>query len=122
MEVWRREYPDSFLAYVSVPCEMSRPLNFLIVDDNADGRALLNKTLLRKFPLAVISECQNAESAVDHVSKNNPDAVIVHRVWDVDGPTLIRELRGANKDVPIVAVSGIDRTKEALAAGATRFL
>jgi DNA-binding NtrC family response regulator len=101
---------------------MSQPRSFLVIDDNADGRALLNKTLLRKFPAALIVECQNADSAVDHVSKNRLDAVIVHRVWDVDGATLIRRLRAADENVPIIAVSGIDRTKEALAAGATRFM
>jgi CheY-like chemotaxis protein len=40
----------------------------------------------------------------------------------MDGLTLIRLLRQANHNVPIVMVSGIDRTKSALEAGATTFL
>src|SRR5687767_11674781 len=32
----------------------SEPLRFLIVDDNADGRFLISKTLLRKFPTSII--------------------------------------------------------------------
>jgi hypothetical protein len=50
------------------------------------------------------------------------DAMIVHRAEEVDGLTLIRLLREVNATIPIVMVSGIDRAKEAAAAGATCFL
>jgi CheY-like chemotaxis protein len=116
------EFPDIRTRYALVQSEMSAARKFLVIDDNADGRALLTKTLMRKFPSSIIHECQDAESAVSDVARGGVDVVVVHRVWDVDGATLIRRLRAANLSVPIIAVSGIDRTKEALAAGATRFL
>ena len=98
------------------------PLQFLLLDDNPDARFLLSKTLLRKFPRCVIQECEDTESAVAVAGKKEVDLIVVHRLWDMDGATLIARLRAANPRVPIIAVSGIDRTTEAIGAGATRFL
>lgn len=97
-------------------------LRFLIVDDNADSRFLLVKTLLRKFPGAVVQECQDADAATQIAAHEKPTAIVAHRAGDVDGVTLVRFLRHVNPAVPIIMVSGIDRAQEALAAGATRFL
>jgi DNA-binding response OmpR family regulator len=101
---------------------MSSPPNFLIVDDNTDSRFLLVKTLLRKFPQAVLRETQDGESAVNLVRSENLDAVVVHRAAEIDGISLVRRLRQTNANVPIVMVSGLDRTKEAIEAGANTFL
>lgn len=101
---------------------MSSPYKFLIVDDNADSRFLLVKTLLRKFPQAVLQETQDSESALATTRSGELDAVVVHRAADVDGLTLVRTLREANPTIPIVMVSGLDRTRTALEAGATTFL
>ena len=101
---------------------MSSPHKFLIVDDNSDSRFLLVKTLLRKFPQAILQETQDGESSVTLARSESLDAVVVHRAAEMDGLTLIRLLRQANRNVPIVMVSGIDRTKSALEAGATTFL
>lgn len=95
---------------------------FLIVDDNPDSRFLLVKTLLRKFPHAVLKECQEGATAVSLTKSGSFDALIVHRAEEVDGLTLIRMLREVNAKVPIVMVSGIDRSKESVKAGATTFL
>ena len=101
---------------------MSSPYKFLIIDDNPDSRFLLVKTLLRKFPQAVLQETQDGESALTLTKAEGLDAVVVHRAAEVDGLTLVRNLRQANRAVPIVMVSGIDRTKSAIEAGATTFL
>ena len=101
---------------------MPKPRKFLIVDDNADSRFLLVKTLLRKFPQAVLQETQDGESAVTLSQTEALDALIVHRAAEVDGLTLIRMLRAASPLVPIVMVSGIDRAQQAAEAGATSFL
>lgn len=102
---------------------MPRHNKFLVIDDNADSRFLLVKTLLRKFPQAVIHECQDAEAAT-LVVRTTPDldAVVTHRAMEVDGATLVQLLRRVNPIVPIIMVSGADRSREAAAAGATRFL
>jgi DNA-binding response OmpR family regulator len=96
--------------------------NFLVVDDNADSRFLLVKTLQRKIPNAVIQEVQESETAA-YLAKNQPlAAIIAHRAADLDGISLIRTLRAANPDVIILMVSGLDRTESAIRAGATCFL
>jgi len=95
---------------------------FLIVDDNPDSRFLLVKTLLRKFPQADLKETQDGESSVALARTEPLDAVVVHRATEMDGITLIRLIRQANSTVPIVMVSGLDRSKPAIEAGATTFL
>lgn len=95
---------------------------FLVVDDNADARSLLTRTLLRKFPQSLASECGDANAALAIVETEKLDAIVVHRAGDVPGLELISMLRRAAPTVPIVYVSGIDRTQEALAAGANAFL
>jgi CheY-like chemotaxis protein len=95
---------------------------FLVVDDNADSRFWLVKTLLRKFPRAVVQETRDGEAAVGIARAGNLSALIVHRAAETDGLTLVRMLREAAPTIPIVMVSGLDRTAEALAAGANTFL
>jgi DNA-binding response OmpR family regulator len=101
---------------------MPSPHKFLIVDDNPDSRFLLVKTLLRKFPQAILQETQDGQSALSLAQSDGLDAAVVHRAADVDGLTLVRMLRRVNQAMPIVMVSGIDRTNEAIEAGATSFL
>src|SRR5215207_3984506 len=101
---------------------MPLPPKFLIVDDNADSRFLLVKTLLRKFPQAILQETQDGESAVALVQSGTLDAVVVHRAAEIDGISLVRNLRQTNPTVPIVMVSGLDRSKAAIDAGASTFL
>lgn len=101
---------------------MKSPLRFLIVDENADSRFLLVKTLLRKFPEAVLQECHDFNTAVSTAQTDKLTAIVAHRTYDCDGINLVTALRQANPAVPIVMVSGIDRTPQALAAGANAFL
>lgn len=101
---------------------MPTPRKFLIVDDNSDSRFLLVKTLLRKFPQAVVQECQDGDAAIAIARSEKLDAIVAHRAAEIDGLTLIRLLRQVNPAIPIVMVSGLDRSKEAVAAGATCFL
>lgn len=101
---------------------MKSPGRFLVVDENADSRFLLVKTLLRKFPSALLQECHDADTAIATAQSDKLTAIVAHRTYDYDGVTLITMLRRANPTVPIVMVSGIDRTPQALAAGANAFL
>lgn len=94
---------------------------FLIVDDVTDSRALLVRTLLRKFANAVIQECQESDTAVAACGAQTFDIIIAHRSVDLDGITLVRVLRKVNPSTPIIMISGFDRSKQAIEAGATRF-
>jgi CheY-like chemotaxis protein len=95
---------------------------FLVIDDNVDNRFLLTRTLARKFPGALLRECGELGAAVAVASLEAIEAVILHRVDLADGIETIGHLRAVNPAVPIVMVSGYDRTRESLAAGAARFL
>jgi DNA-binding NarL/FixJ family response regulator len=94
----------------------------MVVDDNPDSRFLLVKTLLRKFPAAVVQECQHAETAISIAQTETIAAIVTHRTAEVAGVEVVRGLRAANPSVPIVMVSGIDRRMAAIAAGANAFL
>lgn len=95
---------------------------FLVIDGNSDSRFLLVKTLLRKFPSAVVEESHEAEAAIRLASKCSHDAIVTHRAVDLSGLELLARLRKANPTIPIVMVSSIDRREGALASGANDFL
>lgn len=101
---------------------MSQHRQFLVVDDVPDSRFLLVKTLLRKFPQALVQECEDSDVAVAAAGNAKLDVIIAHRSRDVDGITLTRMLRQTNTAVPILMVSGIDRRAAAADAGANEFL
>ena len=100
------------------------PLNkrFLVVDDNADARSLLTRTLLRKFPQSLITECGDATTAVLTARSEKLDAIVVHRAGEITGLELVSMLRKIAPHLPVVYVSGIDRSVEAQEAGASAFL
>ena len=101
---------------------MPSPYTFLIVDDNSDSRFLLVKTLLRKFPQAELKETPNGEAALTLARSSRLDAIIIHRAAEFDGLTLVAMVRTICPATPIVMVSGLDRTRAAIEAGATTFL
>lgn len=95
---------------------------FLVVDHNKESRFLLVKCLQRKFPQARIIEAEEGDAAIE-VARTRPLAVIVtHRTREYFGTELVEKLRRVNESVPIVMVSGIERSGPALAAGANRFM
>jgi DNA-binding NtrC family response regulator len=102
-------------------CMNSAPI-FLVIDFQRESRFLLVKTLIRKFPGATIRECENAEQAVQIARTQDVACIITHRTFETPGADLVRQLREVDPDVPIVMVSGLDREKAAMAAGATSFL
>lgn len=93
----------------------------LLVDDVTDSRALVRRTIMRKFPAATVEECQESAPATVAAGAGNFDVIVAHRAADLDGLALVRMLRRVSPQVPILMLSGIDRTAAALAAGATRF-
>jgi DNA-binding NarL/FixJ family response regulator len=101
---------------------VSQTPSFVVIDYHAESRYLLVKTLRRKFPHAVIHESDDAEKAIEIARAVNLAAIITHRTYQMEGAELVRRLREADPKVPIVMVSGIDRSAAARAAGANAFL
>jgi len=98
------------------------PLIFLVVDHHHDSRYLLVKCLLRKFTNAIVQEAQDGDAAIEMARRGDIAAIVTHRTREYIGTELVEKLRAANAQVPIVMVSGIERSGPALAAGADRFL
>lgn len=94
---------------------------FLVIDDNRDSRFLLTRTLLRKFPDAILHECESSQAALEVVRTRHLCAIISHRTIDTPGIDLLLELRALNQEVPIVMVSGANQEAAALAGGADQF-
>ena len=111
----------SYLSRAMPPGPSPGPI-FLVVDFQRESRFLLVKTLLRKFPNAVIRECEDAEQAVQMARAQDIACIITHRTFETAGVDLVRQLRDVDPQVPIVMVSGMDRAKAAVHAGATSFL
>lgn len=102
---------------------MSGPrLTFLVVDHHPESRFLLVKCLGRKFPAAVVRETETGEGAVEFARAGGVAAIIVHRTREHADTELVERIRAVDPAVPIVMVSGIERSASALAAGADRFL
>ena len=97
-------------------------LNFLVIDHHRDSRFLLVTCLQRKFPGAAIIEAEEGDPAIELARRDDLAAIVTHRTREYYGTELVGKLREANPEVPIVMVSGIERTAPALAAGADRFL
>ena len=95
---------------------------FLIVEHNPDGLELISWTLARKFPDAAIEHVVETSEALVHLRHQSIDAVIVHRPVGMDGLEAIRSIRDAHSSVPIIMVSSVDYSHEAVEAGATSFL
>lgn len=97
-------------------------LQFLVIDHHKDSRFLLVKCLLRKFPHAHIVEAEEGDPAIAIARSPELSAIVTHRTREYFGTELVEKLRQVNERVPIVMVSGIERTEPALAAGADRFM
>ena len=97
------------------------PVRFLVIDHHKDSRVLLVKCLHRKFPHAVIDEAEDGERAL-LMAEREYTAIVTHRTREFLGTELVEKLRAVDNQVPIVMVSGIERTAPALAAGADRFM
>jgi CheY-like chemotaxis protein len=101
---------------------VTTPRKLLVIDYNPDSGALLVRTLLRKFPRAVVQLVADAEAATSIVAHEKMAAVVAHRTNELNGVELIEYLRRLDPHVPILGVSGIDRRAALLAAGATDFM
>ena len=80
----------------------------LVVDDVADNRDLLIRRL-KRLDLTQVDQAENGVEALAAIEENAVDVDLV--VSDVvmpemDGPTLLKELRKNNPDTKIIFVSG----------------
>jgi hypothetical protein len=98
------------------------PQQFVVVSDSEEERMLYARTLLRKFPAAVIVECRVDAAALMLERAADFTGVAVHFGSSPEIRAFVENLRQIARQLPIVSLSGFDRSIDALAAGTSRFL
>ena len=95
---------------------------FLVISDVPDNRFIFVRTLLRKFPDALIEECQLSTTAIGALQANVPSVILAHRSSDIDLGHLIPLLRHVSASVPIIAITGRNNPIEIAQLGANAVL
>ncbi len=102
---------------------------FLIVDDHAEGRALLARLLRLQFPEAHIVEVASGMAALACVVETAPDLILLDAMMpDLDGFETCRQLKAqpASASVPVLMVSAIltdtENRVSGLASGADSYI
>jgi len=96
----------------------------MIVEDDVTSVKLL-RILLEEVHGFAVSFARRGSEVQGLAEKDKPDVFLIdYHLVDTDGVELIRSLRKTEQFVktPIVMASGMDVEKEALAAGANKFL
>jgi DNA-binding NarL/FixJ family response regulator len=103
---------------------MMRAHRFTLADGDPNTLFLLHRMLARLYPKSHISMFSAAEDALAQILDSGTDVLITnHGVGELSGTDLIRELRVRGYALPIIMISGSPaERREAMAAGATRFL
>jgi DNA-binding NtrC family response regulator len=98
---------------------------FLLIDDNRDGRCIIARAVQRKYREALLHEFPAFAAAAPALARlaANPAGLIVvtGRTSEHDPVALVAAVRAVHSGVPIIAM-GRNEATAALAAGATHFL
>ena len=111
----------------SAAATASTPIRVLVVDDSSTIRTLLTATLGEDPGIKVIGTAVNGRMAVDIVTTSPPDLVLLDVEMPVlDGLSALREIRRANKRLPVIMFSSLTErgtavTLDALLAGANDY-
>ena len=96
----------------------------LVIEDNEDNRVLITR-LLGKYGYQTIEAVTGSEGVAMAISQT-PDFVLLDiQLPDIDGTEVLRQIRQAGSDVPIIAMTSFamagDREK-LLAAGCNGYI
>lgn len=100
----------------------STPCKFLLIAGDNQTRFLLGRTLLRKFPMSSLLECDTAASALELPPERDLDVIVVHVAAGSEGLKSIAALHRRYPDAKVVIVADADLSRAAADAGADRFL
>ena len=102
-------------------------LTVLVVDDYADSRTMFRRLMEARG--CAVAEAADGEAAVEAARRARPDLILLDlnmpRADGLEAAQRIRELKGALRDVPIVAITAFDTygmKEAALEAGCDDYL
>jgi hypothetical protein len=101
---------------------MLSPHHFLVVAESDDDRKIYSRTLLRRFPKTAVTEVGVAAGLLLGAQAQHCTGAVVNITGAGNALRLVSVLRAVNPRLPIVAVCTVDRSIDAFAAGASRFL
>jgi response regulator RpfG family c-di-GMP phosphodiesterase len=120
----RPDDADNDILDISPPQPAGDPIRLLVVDDDANLRALL-RTSFEVADIAV-EEAENATSAAKKIAARHPDVIVLDvGMPGVDGITFCRGLKSdpRTRDIPVVLLTGnADAELDGWQAGAGAFL
>jgi DNA-binding NarL/FixJ family response regulator len=102
---------------------MPRPVNALIVDDEAHVRVLL-VTLLKQLGVKTIWEASDGTVGIAQAALHNPDVILLDiNLPEISGLDVLAKLKAEHPNIPVIIVSAqntmrtVDRANELGAAG-----
>ena len=103
---------------------MSHPYHIVIAEDFDAVRTLLIRLIGNRYPNATISAVADGILAYDIIARSGADLLIATtHLPSLDGPSLIRRLRGQQATIPILLLSSDPAMASVgVQAGADRFL
>jgi CheY-like chemotaxis protein len=88
---------------------MSTKIEILIMDDEAATRSIMEAVLTKSG--YSVTACSNGKEGIDAFRKNQHDLVITDISMPViNGLEVITLIRKENAEVPIIAISGVERS------------
>jgi len=114
------------MAAIKESASQGRKHRIMIVEDHPVFRMGLRELINQESDLVVCGEAEDASTASEEIRKLEPDMVIVDiSLRGRDGIELIRDVRGDNRDLPILVLSMHDESRFAersLLAGAKGYI
>ena len=84
---------------------MPRPVNALIVDDEAHVRVLI-RMLLKQLGIETVWEAADGSAALDQAATHKPDVVLLDiNLPQVGGLEVLAKLKAAHPAIPVIIVS-----------------
>lgn len=86
---------------------MPRPLKILMVDDNIEHLSLCSEYLPKEE--FILDRAMTAAEAIDKINENRYDLIVLdYSLPDIDGLNLLRKIKAAGIEVPIIFTTAYD--------------
>ena len=114
---------DGTRARPGVASSMRGPFSLLIVDENELTRSLVVRALMRRFPHALVQQCAHEDVGCFAAHNAGLHVIVAGSAVGAESSLhLVRNLRAANAETPIVLLAHDIDSEAAHGAGATHLI